>query len=145
MRLEGSKQTTTWFRQLGALALILALCLPAWWPMLSQSFWTSHDGLHHIFRIAEFDAGVRAGSLYPRWAADLGFGYGFPVTHYYAPLAYALAELVHIAGAGILDSIKLADVVAFGAGALGMYYLAHRTLSQGAALLASMVYAYYPY
>src|SRR4051812_5269412 len=71
--------------------LVLLLCFPALWPLWSVAFWSSHDGLHHIFRILDFDAALRSGSLYPRWSANLGFGYGFPVTQYYAPLAYFAA------------------------------------------------------
>ena len=75
-------------------AILLLLCLPALWPMLPVAAWASHDVLHHVFRIASFDAGIRSGTLFPRWADGLGFGYGFPVTHYYAPLAYL--SLIHI-------------------------------------------------
>ncbi len=126
-------------------SLILLLCLPALWPMLSLSSWASHDGLHHIFRIASFDAGVRSGVLYPRWADQLGFGYGFPVTHYYAPLAYGAAELFHLGSAGILDSIKLVYAVSFIVSALGMYYLARSLVGTRSALLAAIAFAYYPY
>jgi uncharacterized membrane protein len=87
-------------------ALLVLLCLPTLVPMLAVPAWQSHDGLHHIFRIAGFDAALRGGNPSPRWLDGLGFGYGFPVTHYYAPLAYYLAAGLRALGSGVLDSIK---------------------------------------
>ena len=126
-------------------AILLMLCLPAFWPMLPVAAWASHDVLHHVFRIASFDAGIRSGTLFPRWADALGFGYGFPVTHYYAPLAYGVAELFHLAGAGILDSIKLVYALGFILSAFGMYDWARSVLCPRAAVLAAAAYVYYPY
>jgi hypothetical protein len=125
--------------------ILLLLCLPALWPMLSVASWASHDVLHHVFRVASFDAGFRSGTLFPRWAGELGFGYGFPVTHYYAPLAYGVAELFRLAGAGILDSIKLTYAVGFLMSAFGMYWWARSVVGARAAVLAAAAYLYYPY
>jgi hypothetical protein len=113
--------------------------------MLPVASWASHDVLHHVFRIASFDAGVRSGTLFPRWAAELGFGYGFPVTYYYAPLAYGLAVLFHLAGAGILDGIKLTYALGFVVSAFGMYGWARSVVGPRAAVLAAAAYIYYPY
>jgi 6-pyruvoyl-tetrahydropterin synthase-like protein len=132
-------------RRSSVVALLVVLCLPALWPMLSVTFWTSHDGLHHIFRLANFDDGLRSGVLYPRWADALGFGYGFPVTNYYAPLAYYVAAFIHLFGAGILDSLKLTYALGFVVSALGMYRLARDFVGSRAALLAAVAYTYYPY
>ncbi|MBI5876347.1 MAG: hypothetical protein HZB53_01750 [Chloroflexi bacterium] len=128
-----------------ALVLVVALCVPALWPLLSVPAWQSHDGLHHIFRIAAFVDGLRGGELYPRWADGLGFGYGFPVTHYYAPLAYYLVAALNLGGISILDGIKLAYALGIIATALGMFLFARRTLGPIASLVAAVAYAYYPY
>jgi hypothetical protein len=126
--------------------VLLALApLPALWLMLSVPIWTAHDGLHHIFRLANFDLSIHAGAWYPRWADGLGFGYGFPVTHYYAPLAYYVAEWFHLVGFGFLDSIKLTYALGFIVAAWGMYRLARDVLDTPAAFLAAITYAYYPY
>ncbi len=126
-------------------SLLLLLCLPALWPMWLTPYWASHDGLHHIFRLMNFDAGLRSGVLYPRWADQLGFGYGFPVTNYYAPLAYYIAEMFHLLGAGFLDSLKLTYVLGFIISGLSMFWLARDFVQPRAAVLAALLYAYYPY
>jgi hypothetical protein len=126
-------------------ALLTLLSLPAWLPLWSVPFWSSHDGLHHVFRLANFDWGIRDGAWYPRWADGLGFGYGFPVTHYYAPLAYYVAEWFHLSGFGFLDSIKWVYAIGFIVAAWGMYRLAREVLDAPAAFLAAVAYAYYPY
>ncbi len=140
-----SRPPPTVRRQFSIASILLLLCVPALVPMLGVTFWQSHDGLHHVFRLANFDETLRSGVLVPRWADQLGFGYGFPVTHYYAPLAYYLADIFHLGGMGYLDSIKLTYALGIVASAFGMYFLARVWLSRVAALLAAAAYVYYPY
>ncbi|MCA1553448.1 MAG: hypothetical protein LC737_03630, partial [Chloroflexi bacterium] len=144
-RLEFRRPSSTGRRQFGIAFLLLLLCIPALIPMLGVTFWQSHDGLHHIFRLANFDATLRSGVLFPRWADALGFGYGYPVTNYYAPLAYYLADFFHLFGTGFLDSIKLTYALGFAMSAFGAYRLARDVVSAPAALLAAAAFVYYPY
>ena len=44
-----------------------------------------------IFRVYEIVAAWRQGILYPRWAPDFYYGYGYPVFDYYSTLSYYLA------------------------------------------------------
>jgi len=78
--------------------VVLGLSLPVLWPLLEPAYLSSHDGLHHLFRLLDLDWCIRGASLYPRWLPNLGFGYGYPVLNYCAPLTYHLAELFCIFG-----------------------------------------------
>jgi hypothetical protein len=62
--------------------LVLGLSLPVLWPLVGPAYLSSHDGLHHLFRLLDLDWCIRGGSPYPRWLPNLGFGYGYPVLNY---------------------------------------------------------------
>ncbi len=125
--------------------IVLAFSLPVLWPLLGPSYLQSHDGLHHLYRLVDLDFCIRGGTLYPRWLPNLGFGYGYPVLNYYAPLSYYVAELFHILGAGYIDSIKLTYALGFLGSGLAMYLFAKESMGRIPALLASLVYVYLPY
>jgi hypothetical protein len=85
--------------------IVLGLSLPVLWPLVGPSYLSFHDGLHHLYRVLDLDDwAIPGGVLYPRRLPNLGFGYGYPVLNYYAPLSYYLAEVFHILGARYIDS-----------------------------------------
>ena len=125
--------------------IVLGFSLPVLWPLIGPSYLSSHDGLHHLFRLVDLDWCIRGGILYPRWLPNLGFGYGYPVLNYYAPLSYYVAELFHILGAGYIASIKLTYAVGFLGSGLAMYLFAKEHMGRIPAILAGLVYVYLPY
>ena len=125
--------------------VVLGFTLPVLWPLVGPSYLSSHDGLHHLYRLVDLDWCIRGGTFYPRWLPNLGFGYGYPVLNYYAPLSYYVAELFHIQGAGYIDSIKLAYAVGFLGSGVAMYLFAKEYMGRLPAILASLVYVYLPY
>jgi hypothetical protein len=125
--------------------IVLGLTLPILWPLVGSTYLSSHDGLHHLFRLLDLDWCLRGGVLYPRWLPHLGFGYGYPVLNYYAPLTYYAAEAIHLLGAGFVDSIKLTYALGFVGSGLTMYLFAKEHLGRIPAILAGLVYVYLPY
>jgi len=126
-------------------ALVAILSLGSIAPLLLGPLPATHDGLHHLFRLFELDRSLRAGVLYPRIFADMGFGYGYPVLNFYSPLSYYLAWLATAAGAGYLGGIRFAYAIGSVAAALAMYLWAASFLPRPGALLAALAYAYFPY
>jgi hypothetical protein len=125
--------------------IVLGLSLPVLWPLVGPAYLSSHDGLHHLFRLLDLDWCLRGGVLYPRWLPHLGFGYGYPVLNYYAPLSYYAAEALHVLGAGFVNSIKLTYALGFLGSALTMYLFTKEHLGRLPAILAAVVYVYLPY
>ena len=115
--------------------MIGLLTLPALFPLLGAGMFDSHDGLHHLFRTLELDYTLRGGHLYPRWFPHLGFGYGYPVLNYYAPLAYYLPQ--PFLGLGAIAATKIVYALGFLAAATGMYALSRPFLGRAGALLAA--------
>lgn len=144
-------------------------------PLLTDGyFYSAHDGRHSVFFVAMFDEAIRDGALWPRWAMHHSQGYGYPTFVIQAPLAFYVAEIFILLGAGITVAVKWTWAVAAFASAWGMYALVRewtkgegrseggkkrareeasehaRTQfairnSQFAALIAALLYVFIPY
>src|SRR5512146_580630 len=99
---------------------VLAL-RPLWWQPAPYLF--LDDGYLHLFRVFEFDRVLREGVVYPRWAPDLAYGYGYPIFNFYPPLAYYLTETLHLVGLLIPTAVQAAFAVIVCVGLAGAYRL----------------------
>jgi hypothetical protein len=126
---------------------ILVLLVMAALPFLTRPGLPRHTDLElHVFRAAEYGEALRAGVLYPRWAPDFYYGYGYPIFNYYAPLTYAFANgLDAIPGVDTVLSVKLVIIVVYALGAYGMYFLARRHFGSTAGVIASAAFVLSPY
>lgn len=146
------------------LALLLVLTGLVFTPLFAPGyFYSAHDGRHSVFYLAMFDASIRDGALWPRWAMHHIQGYGYPTFIIQAPLGFYLGEIFVLLGAGYTLAAKLTWAVGFLASAWGMYALVlhwtrtteaqiptpghARQLNRArlAALLAGLVYVFVPY
>jgi len=126
----------------GALGGLVVLAV---WPALRAGYPAIGDGLNHFYRLVEFEHLLAQGAWFPRWATDLGYGYGYPLFNFYPPLTYYLGALLH--GLGLNEASSLLAVYA-GAWLLAMsgaYRLAREHGGPGAALLAAAAYGLAPY
>ncbi len=136
-----------WRRMDRGILLALLIGVVAAWPFFANaSLPTATDAELHIFRIAEVGYGLRAGNLYPRWAANFYHGYGYPIFNYYAPLTYHLGNwltLFHpdraVAGA---KAIFIGSALI---GAVGAYLLGREFGHKGGGLLGAAAFAFSPY
>src|SRR5687768_14643605 len=97
------------------LLLALLLSLAAAWPFLFRaSLPRETDAELHVFRAAELGYSLRALELYPRWAPDFYYGYGYPIFNYYAPLTYYLANILSLLiPGGAVFGVKVVFVLGF--------------------------------
>ncbi len=105
----------------------------------------AHDARHTVYFMQMFDAALRDGALFPRWATDMVFGYGYPVWLILAPLPYYGAEFFHLLGLDFPSSIKAIEAVGWFASGLGMYLFASRVLGKDGGLVAAIAYLFAPY
>jgi hypothetical protein len=125
--------------------VVLGLSLPVLWPLVGPAYLSSHDGLHHLYRLVDLDWCLRGGVLYPRWLPNMGFGYGYAVLNYYAPLSYHVGQAFHVFSAGYIDSIKLTYALGFLGSGVTMYLFAKEHMGRLPGILAGLVYVYLPY
>lgn len=142
-----TKRFDLWSRLDKGLLLALLIGVIAAWPFLTYpSLPAATDAELHIFRMAEMGHSLRAGNLYPRWAANFYHGYGYPIFNYYAPLTYHLGNwvtLFHPERA--VDGAKILFVGAALLGAVGAYLLGREFGKQGGGLLSAAAFAWAPY
>lgn len=119
--------------------------IPTLFLLFRPGYFASHDGLHHLYRLCDLDWAMRGGVFYPRWLPNLGFGYGYPVLNYYAPLTYYMAEAFHLLGAGYIASIELTFALGFFLSGMAIYIFAKEFLGQWPAVMAAVAYIYLPY
>jgi hypothetical protein len=104
------------------------------------------DAELHVFRIAELGYSLKEGNLYPRWAPDFYYGYGYPIFNYYAPLTYHVGNwLTLLQPSHAVMGAKALFILAVISGAVGAYVLGREYGGQGGGLLGSLAFASSPY
>jgi hypothetical protein len=146
------------------LLLTWALSLFALAPLLAPGyFFNAHDGRHSVFYQVMFDASLRDGAWWPRWAMHHDQGYGYPTFVLQAPLAFYVTEVFVFLGAGFTLAVKCSWSFGLFFGAWGMYRLVLFWLegesgdkqpgaqsgvfdpNRSATLAAALLYVYLPY
>jgi len=120
--------------------------------LLRPGIAATSDGLVHLLRTLQVVELMKAGVLYPQWAPDFYFGYGYPFFLFYAPGAHMLAASLALLGLGVVRSLVAVQVTGLVLGSAGVY-LATRSLFRGlsrpaivsmAALAAAALYDFTP-
>jgi hypothetical protein len=129
------------------LLLALVLALVAAMPFLTRpGLPRGTDAELHVYRAAELGYSLRGGDVYPRWAPDFYYGYGYPIFNYYAPLTYYLANIFDLSpGVNIVSGVKLVFVLGLVCASVGMYLLVRDWIGPRAGLLAAALYVFAPY
>ena len=127
-------------------SLVLLLSLFAVAPLAAPGFFlTAHDATIGAYFLYQFHQGIADGALYPRWAMDWTYGYGYPLFIVMAPLAWYVAEAFHLLGAGMVPALKMAYALAFVASGLSMYLLGRELFGRAGGLVSAALYVYAPY
>ncbi len=134
-----------WLAAVWPLLLVVLLTVPALQPVWQPGLQQTDDGAHHVFRLFSLDRALRAGHAGARWQAEEGFGYGFPVLNFYAPLSYYFGLLFHRLGAGFVASFEWTLAAGLILSAVAMYLFARELLGGWGGALAAVAYAWAPY
>ena len=127
--------------------MILLLVVLAAWPFLARpGLPRDTDAELHVFRTAEVYACWTEGVLYPRWAPDFYYGYGYPIFNYYSPLTYHLSSLpALLPGVDVVAGVKAAFVLGLALGGFGTYLLVRDLLGPVAGVVSSAAFLFAPY
>lgn len=127
--------------------VVLAICLLALWPFISRpSLPLETDAELHIFRLAELSRLIRAGELFPRWAPNFYYGYGYPIFNYYAPLTYYLGLGIDFMPVlGPVQAVKALFILGLAGAGIGMYSYVRELWGRPAGLVSAAAYIYAPY
>ncbi|RME74793.1 MAG: hypothetical protein D6784_09280 [Chloroflexi bacterium] len=115
-------------------------------PLLRPGLPTTADLAIHLFRTLEYEQAWSPGVILPRWSANLGFGYGYPLFIFAPPLPYWLAILFHSLGLTLESAFKALIILIILLYAIGMYLFARDLFGRvDAALTAAATYAFAPF
>lgn len=124
---------------LGILTLLAAQ------PLLQPALTCSHDGSLYFLRLVEGNHLIRHGQLYPRWAPDMAYGYGYPLFNFYAPLSWYVAEAFSLVGLSLVTAWNATLALCLLACGLFAYLLARDWMPEHGALVAATAYLFAPY
>ena len=93
---------STWAREFSALSL------PVMVPLFSSGVLAGHDSFEYFPRVVEMQQNLANGILLPRWAPDLGHGYGQPLFIFRPPFFYWIAEAWRLLGWDVVTAVNLA-------------------------------------
>lgn len=105
----------------------------------------AHDIAIHRSVMEHFDKMLRSGACYPRWLADVNYGYGNAWPNYYQPGFYFLTSLVHAITHNWIDTLFVITALGLAASGLACYVLARVFFGHLASAIAALVYALLPY
>src|SRR3990167_10815794 len=85
--------------------IVVVLSIPAFWVLLVPGFYGASDDLH-IGWLYQMHQTLMSGKIPPRFVPDLSFGFGYPLFNFVFPLPFYIAEIFHVLGFSLVDSVK---------------------------------------
>lgn len=125
--------------------IVLFFAFIAGFALLHSGLFPTHDGEYHVIRFIEFNRAISLGNLYPRWAADLNYGYGIPLFNYVYPLPNYFSSFLRIFNVSSIDAFKLNMFVAVILAGVFFYLWAKSLFGEKGALVGSIFYLFSPY
>lgn len=125
--------------------LLLVVALLPLWDLLKPGLFVAHDSTDHVARIANFFVNLQEGTLIPRWAGKLNWGYGHPILMFLYPLPSYVASLFHFTGLSLVSAVELVFALGFVGSGLTMFLWLREMLDDQAAFLGAIFYLLAPY
>lgn len=128
------------------IGLLIVLLLSFWavQSLFIPGFFPIHDDTQ-VARVFEMNKALKDGMFPVRWVSDLGYGFGYPIFNYYAPLAYYIGGVIQIMGFDALMSTKIMMATGIILAGVFMYFLGKNLWGEFGGVIAGTFYVYVPY
>jgi len=113
-------------------------------PLLHSGFFPMHDDTQPS-RVYEMVKALSSGQFPVRWLGDLGYGYGYPLFNFYAPLPYYVGAIFNLIGFDILIATKIMFGIGILLAGITMFLLLNSLADDLTAIVGSLLYMYAPY
>lgn len=127
-----------------SLALIILLSYFVVKPFFISGFFPMHDDTQ-VARVYEMGKALEDGMFPVRWVKDLGYGYGYPIFNFYAPLAYYIGGFFMLIGFDALMATELMMGIGILLSGIFMYLLAKEFWGEVGGIISALFYLYAPY
>lgn len=126
--------------------LLIVLILSFWavQPFFASGFFPIHDDTQ-VARVFEMKKVLQNGVFPVRSVPDLGYGYGYPIFNFYAPLAYYIGASFMFLGFDALIATKIMMVLGIVLAGIFMYLLAREFFGEFGGIVSGLFYLYAPY
>ena len=124
--------------------IIVVLSIPAVRYLFVKGYFGVSDDLH-IGWLYEMDRAVKMLQFPPRYIPDLSFGFGYPLFTFVYPLPFYIAELFHLIGFSLVNSVKLVFGLSIPLSMFFMYSLLKNYMKEDFSLAGAVLYVYAPY
>lgn len=118
--------------------------IPAVWALFVKGYFGASDDLH-IAWLFELHKTLSLGQIPPRFVPDLSFGFGYPLFNFVFPLPFYVAELFHLLGFNLVDSVKAVFFLSVPLSGLFMFFLLREFTNRSYSLFGAILYIYTPY
>lgn len=126
------------------LYIVLLISLFSVLPLFHAGFFPMHDDTQ-IARVFEMGKSLKDGMFPVRWLSDLGYGYGYPLFNFYAPLAYYIGGFLILLGLDALIATKIMMGIGILLASVFMYLFAKEFFGKTGAIVSALLYMYAPY
>ncbi|MBI4991572.1 hypothetical protein HZB96_05795, partial [Candidatus Gottesmanbacteria bacterium] len=126
------------------LLLVIVLSFGTIRPLFSPGFFPMHDDTQPA-RIDQMAKSLISGQFPVRIVGELGYGFGYPLFNFYAPLPYYIGAFFNITGFDALAAAKIMFMIGIVLAGLSMFFLVKEIAGSQAALTSSILYMYAPY
>ena len=142
---QNAPTVRSWVRGLLALIfIVLFLIFPSVKPLFNSGFFPVHDNTQ-VERVFELKKAISDGNFPVRWVEDLGYGYGYPIYNFYAPLPYYIGGFTNLLANDSLFSTKVVFMLGVVLSFISMYLFASRVTNRVGGVTAAVIYLYFPY
>ncbi|MDE2026127.1 MAG: glycosyltransferase family 39 protein, partial [Patescibacteria group bacterium] len=124
--------------------IVLVLSLPIIRPLFAVGFFPMHDNTQ-VARVFEMGKALQDGMFPVRWVNDLGYGYGYPIFTFYAPLAYYIGGFISAAGTDPLLATKIMMGIGMLLSGVFMYLFCKEVFGKEGGILGGLFYTFATY
>lgn len=126
------------------LLIILVISIPAVRYLFIYGYFGVSDDLH-IGWLYEMDRVVKMLQFPPRFVPDLSYGFGYPLFNFVYPLPFYIAEIFHLVGFSLVNSVKLVFGLSIPLSMYFMFKLLRIYMKEDFSLAGAVLYVYAPY
>lgn len=127
-----------------SILLVLFLGFLASATLFQPGYFNMHDDLQ-LMRQLVMEECLRDGQIPCRWTPHMGYGFGFPLFHYYPPLPYLFGQIFRSVDFSFVDTAKLTFAASFILSGITMYFLTREFWGRVSGVVAAAFYIWAPY
>ncbi|OGK30430.1 hypothetical protein A3F29_00290 [Candidatus Roizmanbacteria bacterium RIFCSPHIGHO2_12_FULL_33_9] len=126
------------------IAILILLSYFSFSHLFISGFFPIHDDTQ-VARVFGMGKALSDGVFPVRWIEDLGYGYGYPIFNFYAPLSYYFGGFLNILGFDALTSTKIMIFAGIVISGISMFMLTREFWGNWGGLFSALLFVYAPY